>query len=140
MVIDGSSYRAKRAPKLAPEPCAGDTLGNTVAPRGWVKARGLDRERGRHPFGAMAGVFSFEPMNLMTPFEDALAAALDRCGGGESAESVAAEFPEHDLLPYLRLVQRIQSAPGPSCGPSSDWMQRSLQRLLTRRREERTGE
>jgi len=78
----------------------------------------------------------------MTPFEDALAEALDRCAHGESVESVAADFPEHELLPYLRIVQRIQSAPEPGDQPSTAWMQRSLQRLLTRKqgKSEMTGE
>jgi hypothetical protein len=79
-------------------------------------------------------------MNVMTPFEDALAEALDRCGRGEPAESVAADFPEHDLLPYLRIVQRIQSVPEPNGQPSSEWMQRSLQRLLTRNQESNANE
>jgi hypothetical protein len=69
----------------------------------------------------------------MTPFEEALAIALDRCGRGESAESVAADFPEHDLLPYIRIAERIQGTPSTESLPSSEWMQRSLHRLLTRK-------
>jgi hypothetical protein len=75
-------------------------------------------------------------MNVMPPFEDALEQALDRCGRGESAELVAADFPEHDLLPYLRIVQSVRSAPEPGREPSPEWMQRSLQRLLTRKQSE----
>lgn len=67
----------------------------------------------------------------MTPFEDALAEALERCSRGEPPECVAASFPEHDLLPYLTIAQRIQRVPADD-EPSSDWMHRSLQRLLTR--------
>jgi hypothetical protein len=75
----------------------------------------------------------------MTPFEEALAIALDRCGRGESAESVAADFPEHDLLPYIRIAEhiriaeRIHGTPSTEALPSSEWMQRSLHRLLTRK-------
>ncbi|MFN0072948.1 MAG: hypothetical protein ACKVVP_15800 [Chloroflexota bacterium] len=71
----------------------------------------------------------------MTTFEDALALALDRCGRGESAETAAAAYPEHDLLPYLRLALNIQNAPPEELAPSSEWMQRSLQRLLMRKQE-----
>ena len=83
-------------------------------------------------------VLSSESMQLMTPFEDALAEALDRCGRGEPVELVAAEFPEHDLLPYLDIVQRIQNVPDACSRPSSDWIERSLQRLLTRKQYART--
>jgi hypothetical protein len=69
----------------------------------------------------------------MTPFEEALAIALDRCGRGESAQSVAADFPEHDLLPYIRIAERIQGTRSTESLPSAEWMQRSLQRLLARK-------
>ena len=96
------------------------------------------REGSGHPPNRALSVFSSESMHVMTPFEDALAEALDRCGHGEPVELVAAEFPEHDLLPYLHLVERIQSVPDACSQPSSDWVERSLQRLLTRKRYAQT--
>ena len=71
-------------------------------------------------------------MHLMLTFEDALAQALDRCTEGEPAECVAACYPDYDILPYLRIAQQIQAAPVPDLAPSSEWMQRSLRRLLHR--------
>jgi hypothetical protein len=71
-------------------------------------------------------------MTVMLTFEDALAQALDRCNLGESPGEVAAAFPDHDLLPYLDLAERLRVARASE--PSTDWMQRSLQRLVGRQR------
>lgn len=68
----------------------------------------------------------------MLTFEDALAQALDRCNLGESPDEVATAFPDYDLLPYLRLAERLRVGTSPA--PSTDWMQRSLQRLVGRQR------
>jgi hypothetical protein len=71
-------------------------------------------------------------MPPMLSFEDALAQALDRCSDGEAAQYVAACYPEYDILPYLLIAQKIQSAPMSEAAPSPEWMQRSLLRLLQR--------
>jgi hypothetical protein len=41
-------------------------------------------------------------------FHDALALSLERCERGELPEAVAADFPDHELLPYLELAQRLR--------------------------------
>jgi hypothetical protein len=68
----------------------------------------------------------------MPTFEDALAEALDRCSQGEPPEIVAADYPEHDILPYLQLAEQLKDSPCQKTAPSAEWMQRSLRRLLER--------
>jgi hypothetical protein len=40
-------------------------------------------------------------------FEAALAEALERGERGEPLEAIAADYPEHQLLPYLELALRL---------------------------------
>jgi hypothetical protein len=40
-------------------------------------------------------------------FAEVLAEALERCERSEAPEAVAAEYPEHQLLPYLDLARRL---------------------------------
>jgi hypothetical protein len=68
------------------------------------------------------------PMNAPRSFEDVLAEALERCSLGESPETAAAHFPDHDLLPYLQLAERLRALPSPELSPEG--LHRSLARLL----------